>query len=74
MLEGLTPPTVELICPLMRNATDKLDDKDLKILIEALADPRWTSKNLVTELTNRGFQATLGQLQKHRGNSCSCAK
>lgn len=73
MLEGMTPPVKELICPLMRNAAE-LDKKDLAILIDALENPLWTTKNLVAELVARGFETSVNQMNKHRAKACSCAR
>lgn len=73
MLEGMTPPVREALCPLMRNAAT-LDKKDLAILIEALEDPRWTAKELTAALAERGFHTTVNQINKHNAKACSCAR
>lgn len=73
MLKGMTPPVKEALCPLMRKAAT-LNKEDLTVLTEALQDPRWTSGNLATELTNRGFEATINQITKHRSKVCACAR
>lgn len=74
MLENLRLPEKEQLCPMMISATAQLDAKDLKILVEALADPRWTAKALSAQLIASGFRATDSQIFKHRSKSCACAR
>lgn len=73
MLKGLTPPEKETICAFMRNATDQLDKADLQILIDNLADPRWSHKALAEALTERGFKCYDDQVRLHRTRRCICA-
>jgi hypothetical protein len=74
MLENLKLPEKEALCPMMLSATKQLEAKDLKILIEALDDPRWTAKALSAQLISAGFRATDSQIFKHRSKSCACAR
>lgn len=73
MLEGLTPPVREPLCSFIINATNQLDDKDLKILKENLDDSRWSSKALAEALTERGFKCYDDQVRNHRTGKCRCA-
>jgi hypothetical protein len=74
MLEGLTPPRKEPICPMMANATQKLDSKDLKIFVDAINNPVWGANRLAEQVTERGFYVSDGQILKHRRGTCACAK
>lgn len=73
MLEGLTPPVKESLCAVMQRAAD-LEPADLKILLDALQDSRWSNLALAKELTNRGFQVSEGVVRKHRNKTCCCAR
>jgi hypothetical protein len=73
MLEGLTPPVKESLCAVMQRAAD-LEPADLKILLDALQDVRWSNLALAKELTRRGFQASEGVVRKHRNKACCCVK
>lgn len=72
MLENLRLPEKEQLCPMMISATAELDDKDLKILIDALDDLRWTAKALSANVTAAGFKITESQIFKHRSKRCAC--
>lgn len=74
MLEGLAPKEKESICFLMRKATTELDDKDLKILDEAIKNPKWSANALTDALTKRGFIVSRGVIQKHREGRCDCVR
>lgn len=75
MLEGLTPPQKESLCPMMVDATSKLDDKDLKIFLDALNNSAlWSLSQLSSALTERGFKVSINQIGKHRRKECSCAR
>lgn len=73
MLENLKLPEKEQLCPVMIDATKKLDDTDLKILIDMLNDPRWTAKALSASVTEAGFKISEAQIFKHRTKRCACA-
>ena len=73
MLEGLIPPRKEPICPMMVNATKKLDNKDLKIFVDAINNPAWGANRLAEQVTERGFYVSDGQILKHRRGTCACA-
>ena len=72
MLEGLTPPNRDL-CTLMYAAT-KLEPADLKILLDALEDKRWSNNGLADALTAKGFKTSESTLRKHRNKVCLCAR
>lgn len=73
MLEGLTPPQKEHLCPIMQRAA-KLDKKDLEALLSYFADPRWTNDALAEALTKAGFKVGSSPLWKHRAGKCACAR
>lgn len=73
MLEGLQPKSKEAICALMQNAADQLDAKDIKILMDALEDKRFSNNGLAEALTEKGFKTTETQVRRHRIKKCACA-
>lgn len=73
MLEGLTPPIKESLCAVMVRAAD-LEPADLKILLDALAEPLWSNNALAAELTRRGFEISESTVRKHRTKVCACVK
>jgi hypothetical protein len=73
MLEGLEPKKREALCVVAREAA-KLSKEDLKILLDALDDQRWTSNALAEALIERGFKAGRNALTLHRTKRCSCAR
>jgi hypothetical protein len=74
MLEGLAPKEKESICFLMKKAVTELDDKDLKILDEAIKNPKWSANALTDALNQRGFTISRGVIQKHRDERCGCVR
>ena len=75
MLEGITPSDrYSGPCFLMRAANEKLDASDKKILEQALADKRFSSLRLSTQLTERGFTVSENVIRRHRIGSCACAR
>jgi hypothetical protein len=58
----------------MRAANEKLDASDKKILEQALADKRFSSLRLSTQLTERGFNVSENVIRRHRIGSCACAR
>lgn len=72
MLEGLAPKNKEHICSLMQNAAEKLDEADFQILMDALADSRFSNNGLAEALTERGFKATETSIRRHRIKKCAC--
>lgn len=74
MLEGLAPKEKEQICFLMNKAITQLDVKDLRILEEALKDPRWSESALAEELSQRGFKVSRAVIHKHKIGRCGCAR
>lgn len=73
MLEGMTPPNKESLCAVMTRAAD-LEPADLKVLLDALEDKRWSNNALADELTKRGFEISESTVRKHRNKVCACAK
>ena len=73
MLEGLTPPKGEGLCIVGRQAAE-LSKEDLKTLLAALEDKRWSSNALAEELTKRGFIVGRDSVIRHREKTCLCSK
>jgi hypothetical protein len=73
MLEGMTPPSKEMLCAVMSRAAE-LEPADLKILLDALKDKRWSNLGLAETLTERGFTISESTLRKHRVGKCACAR
>lgn len=74
MLEGMTPPEKERLCPMVAAAMETFDDKDLKIFVDALNNAAlWSTSQLSAALTSRGFKVSHNQIGKHRRKECSCA-
>jgi hypothetical protein len=73
MLEGLTPPKRERLC-LVGEQSANLDAADLKVLNDALVDPRWSTNALAKALNARGFKVGNTLLGRHREKVCSCFK
>jgi hypothetical protein len=73
MLEGLAPKKREAICVLMSRAAD-LSPEDYQILMDALADPRWSSNGLAEALRERGFPVHKNAVGEHRKGICPCAR
>lgn len=73
MFEGLEPPVKERLCSLAKEMKT-LDDKDLKILKDALNDPRWNHKALTKAVISRGFKTNEKALSAHRKGDCLCSK
>lgn len=75
MLEGITPSDrYSGPCFLMRSADEKLDDNDKKILLQALADKKFSALRLSTQLTEHGFEISENVIRRHRIGSCACAR
>ena len=72
MFENLVPPSIEKMCSLAKEMKT-LNDKDLKIFIEALDDPRWTHKALTVAVVGRGFKTNERALRSHRKKECLCS-
>jgi hypothetical protein len=74
MFETLSLPEEEKICPMISRAMNDLEEKDLKIFIDALNDTRWVATTLAIEITKRGFKVSENQIWKHRSKACACAR
>lgn len=73
MLEGLEPPSADMLCKVARQAAD-LSPEDYQILEQALEDKRWSTNALVIALNDRGFPIGDTALRKHRDKKCCCAR
>lgn len=72
MLEGLTPPIRQFPCA-VRTVLQGLEEKDKKILIEALANVDvWPAKTLSRVLKERNIVLSDTAIGNHRKNGCSC--
>jgi DNA-binding HxlR family transcriptional regulator len=73
MLEGMEPQVKRPGCK-VRSILESLEAKDKQILIQALADPKWTASSLSRELTKRGMAISEKPVMHHKRNECSCAR
>jgi hypothetical protein len=73
MLENLKPPPRTFSC---RVATilETLDDKDKKILTDAVMNPEWQLLTLENSLRDLGIQLSASTIKRHRTKACSCWK
>lgn len=72
MLEGLEPKKKHSSCA-VRKLLDSLEDKDSKILAEAVGNAgKWTSNSLSKALRERGLILADHTITKHRNRSCVC--
>ncbi len=74
MFEAMKPRETKRYKCQVERLLDKLDDGDRKILIEAIADPRWSSTALVTEIRARGLTVGQNHFYLHRRKECPCWK
>lgn len=73
MLEGLEPAKNKSEYCKVQQTLEVLDDKDKKILNDALEDKdRWSDKGLSTALRQRGLSLADTTLSKHRKKTCAC--
>lgn len=73
MLEGLTPKKQARPCKI-KAVLDSLDAKDRQILIDALANPDWSTKGLSDALNERGITISDTPIASHRAKRCSCVR
>lgn len=72
MLEDMTPPVSVRSCKVATEAA-KLNDKDRKILLDAIADrDHWPIKSLSRALNERGVALSDTPLTNHRAKACAC--
>lgn len=74
MLEGIQPRNKDGLCAVMTRAADQLDAADLAILMDAIADPKWSNLSLSETLTLRGFAIGESALRRHRSKVCACVR
>lgn len=67
MLEGLKPLRNQRVTRIDEVLLD-LDDKDKKILLEALDNPDWSSNGLSLALKHRGISISPSTITRHREN------
>lgn len=72
MLENLSPNDRRRLCKIRTISAD-LDENDLRILENAIADVEtWSINGLMVALRERGLQVTRETLDRHRRGLCSC--
>lgn len=71
MLEGLKPPKRRNRCGFME-FRDSLNESDLQVLDDALADDTWTTHGLAVALRERGAPVTYQTVYRHRTKVCAC--
>ena len=75
MLEGLTPTNYEPTeCGMISRSKTELDQADREILLAALENTLFSSRNLAEQLTQRGFSIGETSIRKHRNGKCACAR
>ena len=71
MLEDLE--TQKKIWPCkIRSVLETLSEADQKIMLDAIANPDWSTLGLAHALMDRGLPVTEPTLKRHRDNLCSC--
>lgn len=73
MLEDLSVPTRMYACR-VRDLCASLDEKDAKILMDAVMNPEWKYSTLQTALFKRGLSLNQKTIKAHREKQCSCWK
>ena len=73
MLEKLGQPESKNICTMARKMRE-LDEADLKILEDALANPDWGNVYLCRRLNHLGFKIARDTLTRHRNKDCACVR
>ena len=71
MLEDLKPPVRKYNCKVAVIAAT-LDEKDSKILIDAVNNPEWQFKSLQNALADKGLLLVDTAIAKHRRKQCAC--
>lgn len=71
MLEDLTPPTRTYSCKVATTAAT-LDEKDSKILLDAVDNPEWQFKSLSNALADKGLTIVDTAIARHRRRQCGC--
>jgi hypothetical protein len=71
MLENLQLPHNKRSCR-TRSVLQTLNPLDYGILMEALADDAWTSRQLSISLANLGIKISRDSIDRHRTGNCSC--
>lgn len=72
MFEAMKPREKKRYVCQVDRLLDKLDDNDRKILIDAIADSRWTTTALLTEIRARGLTVGQNHFYAHRRKECPC--
>jgi hypothetical protein len=71
MLENMKP-TARLYPCKIRSILDSLDEKDKKVLLDALDSPLWNTGALTTALNERGLKISRYSVNSHTRKQCSC--
>ena len=71
MLENMKP-TARLYPCKIRSILDSLDEKDKKVLLDALDSPLWNIGALTTALNERGLKISRYSVNSHTRKQCSC--
>ena len=73
LLDGLTPTKDIQPCKVGRTIIE-LEPSDAEVLINALEDPRWTSRGLSRALADRGIGLSKDTVEAHMKKTCRCSK
>jgi hypothetical protein len=71
MLENMNPTNRLYPCKI-RSILDSLNEKDKKVLLDALDSPLWNSSALTTALNERGLKVSRYSVNSHTRKQCSC--
>jgi hypothetical protein len=71
MLENIAPQSRQYPCKI-NTILQNLEEKDKKILIEALESPLWNNSALTTALNERGLKISRYSVDSHARKRCSC--
>jgi len=72
-LTGLTPGKPAEPCKVGRILLE-LDKDDAQVLLDAMANPKWTSRALGIALTERGINVTGDTIKTHTQKACRCSR
>jgi hypothetical protein len=72
-LAGLNPDKPVEPCKVGRLLLE-LDSDDAQVLLEAMSNPKWTSRALAKALSERGVTITGDTLKSHTVKACRCSR
>ena len=73
ILDDLTPTQRTYSCK-VKSVAESLDKDDRAKFMEAIDNPKWTSRALAEELAKRGILISRYPIENHRRKVCQCWK